>query len=134
MGNGALVETTRKYKDMIIAYGLKEWGPKGFNFEEFLKGLSSMQSTPVCQGCLRGGGRDNCEIRARASAKRIGDCSECGKPETCGNSELLQHMRTGARLAGLMVKTENVDRQGLIDKWTAELVNSWPYCVLFLAD
>ena len=131
VGNGTLRELTKKYEEIIKGYGLEEWAPKDFDFKEFAKGLASIQTVPLCPGCRKGGGRDNCEMRACASGKEIADCNECDQPETCKNAEILEKMRTGALRAGLFVKTENVDRQKLLEKWTAELKSRWPSCILF---
>ena len=133
-GNGALRELTKKYEEIIEGYGLKEWAPKDFDFNEFMKGLASIRDMPLCQGCLKGDGRQNCEMRTCASNKNITDCSECDQPMGCKNLEILQKMRTGARHAGLFVKTENVNRKELIEKWTTELRNKWPCCILFLRE
>jgi flavodoxin len=134
VGNGALRELTKRYEEVIKGYGVKEWGPKDFDFEEFMKGLASIQAMPLCQGCLKGDGRPNCEMRICASNKKINDCSECDQPEDCKNAENLEKMRTGALSAGLLVKTEDIDREKLIEKWTAELKNMWPSSILFLPD
>ncbi len=130
VGNGTLNELTKRYEEVIRKYGLKEWAPKDFDFSEFTKGLASIQSMPSCQGCLKGGGRDNCEMRTCARSKKISDCSECDQPDTCKNLEILQHMRSGAHDAGLFVKTEKADRERLIEKWTEELKRKWPSCIL----
>lgn len=45
--------------------------------------------------------------------------------------EVIQKMRTGALGAGLFVKTENISQQEFIEKWTDELKNKWPSCILF---
>jgi hypothetical protein len=134
VGNGTLRELTKKYETIIQNYDLEGWAPKDFDFKEFAKGLASIQAVPLCPGCLKGGGRDNCEMKACASKKGINDCSECDQPEVCENLEMLQKMRTGARNAGLFVKTENVDQRELIEKWTTELKSKWPCCILFLRD
>ena len=133
-GNGVLRELTRRYEDLIERYDLKEWGPKEFDFKEFMKGLRSIQKMPLCQGCLKGDGKPGCEIRICASNKKIDDCSECDQPSACRNSEALQKMQTGTRDAGLLVKTEDVDRRKLIRKWTAELKGKWPYSILFMPE
>jgi len=132
-GNGALMELTKQYEKTIKGYGLEEWAPKDFDFKEFLKGLTSIQAMPVCQGCLKGGGNPDCQIRNCASNKKLTECSECDQPTACKNLEMLQKMRTGASRAGLFVKTENVDRQELIEKWTDELKSKCPSCILFLS-
>jgi hypothetical protein len=134
VGNGALRELTQKYEEVIQAYGLQEWGPKDFDFKEFTKGLSSIQSMPLCQGCLKGDGKPNCEIRRCASKKKITDCTECDQPEACKHAEILEKMRTGALRANLLVKIENVDRRKLIKRWIAELQTKWPSSILFLPD
>ena len=131
VGNGTLRELTKKYETIIKNYDLEGWAPKDFDFKEFAKGLTSIQAMSLCPGCLKGGGRDNCEMKACASNKGISDCSQCDQPEECKNLETLQKMRTGARNAGLSVKTKNVDPQMLIKKWTAQLRNKWPCCILF---
>jgi len=133
-GNGALSELTKMYEEIIRNYGLEEWAPKDFDFEEFKKGLASIQAMPLCKGCLKGDGRPNCEMRTCASSKNIGDCSECDQTEACKNPETLQKMRTGAQRAGLFVKIENVDRHELIKKWISELKAKWPHNILFLRD
>jgi len=132
VGNGSLRELSKRYEEIIKGYGVKEWGPKDFDFQEFMKGLASIRAIPLCQGCLKGDGRPECEIRACALNKNINDCSECDQPKACKNLETLQKMRTGASRADLVVKTENVDTQKLIEKWTAELKNRWPSSILFL--
>lgn len=130
VGNGVLRELTERYGEIIKNYGLEEWVPKEFDFKEFKKGLGSIQGIPSCPGCLKGGGRDDCEMRACASSKDLTDCSECEQPETCENQGILERMRTGALDAGLFVKTENVDRQALIEKWTTVIKTKWPCCIL----
>jgi hypothetical protein len=130
VGNGALRELTRRYEELVRAYGLEGWAPGNFDFGEFKKGLMSIQAMPLCSGCRRGGGRDSCEIRA-CSSRRLKGCTECGKPDNCENLELLLKMRAGAVEAGLMVKNENVDQGELIERWTSELRGKWPSRILF---
>jgi len=129
-GNGILRELTKRYEEIIKRYGLEEWAPRDFDFKEFVKGFTSIQTMPSCQGCLKGDDRSNCEMRACASSKKINDCSQCDQPTACKNLETLKKMRTGALQAGLLVKTEDVDRQGLIEKWINELKSKWPHCIL----
>ena len=133
-GNGAIVELTGKYEEIVKENQLEKWAPKDFDFKEFMKGLASIQTMPLCRGCLKGDGRPNCEMRVCASNKKINDCSECDQPTACKNLKTLQKMRTGAYHAGLFVKTENVDRQELIEKWTAKLKGKWPCSILFLHE
>lgn len=131
VGNGALREVTKRYAEMIKAYGLPEWGPREVDFEKFTSALGSIQAMPLCQGCRMGDGKPNCEFRACASGKKVEDCGQCGQSAACVNSEALQKMRAGALRAGLMVQTERNDREELIHKWTAELKGKWPHAVLF---
>jgi hypothetical protein len=130
-GNGVLQELTKRYDKIIKDYGLEQWAPKDFDFKEFAKGLESIQDMPSCPGCQKGGGRDDCEIRACVSGKNLADCSECDSPDKCENMELLETMQKGALKAGLMVKTENIDRNELLKKWIEQLKNAWPSSVLF---
>jgi len=132
VGNGTLRELTEKYNEIIGAYGLEEWAPEDFDYKEFLKGLKSIQSMPLCPGCLKGGGRDNCEMKTCALNRNIDGCSKCPELATCKHVEALQKMRSGALSAGLFVETEDVDRQQLIEKWTTELKSQWPCCILFM--
>jgi hypothetical protein len=134
VGNGALQELTRRYKELIGVYGLEEWGPKDFDYKELLQGLGSIQSIPLCLGCLKGGGRENCEMRSCAEHRKISGCQACAELIECKHTELLNHMRSGAIKAGLFVNTEDIDRQQLIKNWTAKLRTHWPCSVLFAND
>ena len=130
-GNGVLQELTKRYKKVITDYDLEQWAPKDFDFMEFAKGLESIQNMALCPGCLKGGGREGCEIRACARGKDLTDCSECDRPDECENIELLGTMQQGALKAGLMVKTENIGRNELLEKWTEQLKKAWPSSILF---
>jgi hypothetical protein len=134
VGNGALQELTRRYKELITVYNLDEWGPKDFDYGELLKGLESIEKVALCAGCLRGGGRDNCEMRSCAQHKNIGGCHECAGMAECKHIELLDHMRSAATKAGLFVNTEDVDRQQLVSNWTVRLITHWPCSILFADD
>lgn len=131
VGNGTLKELTKKYEGIIKGYGVNEWGAKDFDSKEFLKGLASIQALPVCQGCLKGDGNDECKIRPCATSKKISDCNECNEVATCKNHEALHKVRTGARHVGMLIKNDKGQEQ-LIEKWTAELKNKWPSHILFL--
>jgi len=134
VGNGALREITKGYAEMIEAYGLEEWGLKDLDYEELAKGLESIQTTPLCPGCLNGGGRDNCEMKACALGQGIDDCSECSEPAGCLHIDVLGQMHSGAAAAGLLLKTESVEKEKLIEQWTVQLKNTWPCIVLFVGD
>lgn len=109
------------------------WGAKDFDGKEFMKGLASIQTLPICQGCLKGGGNDECKIRPCASSRKISDCNECNEVTTCKNLEALQKVRTGALHVGMLIKTEKGQQQ-LIEKWICELKDKWPSHILFLKE
>ena len=134
VGNGTLRGLTRKYKELVTLYGLEEWVPKDFDYKEFLKGLESIEKAPLCSGCRKGGGRENCEMRSCAQSRRISGCHACTEPADCEHAELLNHMRSGATKAGLFVSTEDIDRQQLIADWTVKLRTHWPCSILFADD
>ena len=72
-----------------------------------MKGLASIQALPICQGCLKGGGNDECKIRPCASDRKLSDCIECNEIKTCKNLEALQKVHTGALHVGMLAKTDN---------------------------
>ena len=134
VGNGTLRELTRRYRELITVYSLDEWGPKDFDYGELLKGMSSIEKAPVCPGCQKGGGRENCEMRSCARSRKISSCHSCTELSECKHAELLNRMRSGAAKAGLFVNTEDVDRQQLLADWTAKLRGHWPCSILFAKD
>ena len=134
VGNGTLRELTRKYRELITVYSLDEWGPKDVDYKELLNGLESIENAPLCSGCLRGGGRENCEMRSCAGHKRIRGCYTCRDIAMCKHSEPLNHMRSGAIKAGLFVNTEDVDGHELIEDWIVKLRTRWPCSILFAND
>ena len=121
VGNGTVNELARKCAKVITDYGVHEWGPKDVNYEVLLKGLATIDSMEPCRGCLKGGGRTNCEIRACATEKGFSECADCGSIETCQNSKLIQHMRSGALGVGMKVKDKAGNRAKVLDKWIAEM-------------
>jgi len=132
VGNGALRELTKKYVHLIKGYGVDDWGAKGFDSKEFMKGLASIQGLPICTGCLKGGGNDACKIRPCASSRNITGCNECDESMACENLEELQNVRTGAIRVGMMIKTDRdgAHRQRLVKKWTAEIKGKFPNCLI----
>jgi hypothetical protein len=134
VGNGVLRELTRIFRDVVEGYGLEGWVSKDFDFNEFSKGLASIQATPICPGCRKGGGAAGCEMRACASERGLNDCLECGMPRTCEHWDRLHRMRAGALGAGLMVKNEVTYPRDLIEKWTMELKSKRPSNLLFSGD
>jgi hypothetical protein len=130
VGNGALRELTRRYELVIQDYGLPEWGPGDVDYGRLMQDLAGLTRLRLCPGCRRGGGRDNCEIRACAARRRLESCRKC-RAAACEHKELLEHMRSGALEAGLCVDRGDHPREDLVRVWTAELQSKWPSCVLF---
>ena len=131
-GNGAMKELTQRYAEIVDGYDLKDWGPKDFDFKEFRKGLSSIATMPLCPGCLKEGGRPDCEIRSCVREKNLEDCSQCTTRSSCPNSDLLETMQTGAQKANLLVKLEDVPGEKMLEKWMDEVKRLWPSSVLFI--
>lgn len=132
VGNGTLKELTKKYEELINGYGINKWGAEeqGFDGQEFMKALQSIQNIPVCRGCLKGGGATNCKIRPCTSNRKLADCTECEQFVICENREALQKVRTGALAVGMLLKTGKGGQSQLIEKWTVEIKNKFPYCVI----
>jgi hypothetical protein len=133
VGNGVLRELTKRYEELIKAYGLEAWAPKDFDYAGFSKGLASIQRMPLCPGCRKGGGREACELKACAAKQCLSECSECSDQAQCQHRAILDKMRSGALAAGLFVKTAQADRQALLREWTAQLKGRWPCCLLFMS-
>jgi hypothetical protein len=134
VGNGVLKELTKKYQEMIDAYGLREWGPGDFDYAEFAKGLQSIQAISSCPGCVKGGGRENCEIRACASDRGFRECTECGAGDDCSQGKVLDHMRAGALAAGILFRTGEPNRDVPVEEWESQLASKWPCSILFDDD
>jgi hypothetical protein len=131
VGNGALCELTRRYRAMTEAYGLGRWAPRDFDYSEFARGLASIQAIPSCPGCLAGGGRDDCEIRACARSRALDDCTRCPDFGKCEHNGILQRMRSGAAAAGLLLRSDSREEDELLQEWSATIERRWPCCVLF---
>lgn len=134
VGNGTLGELTGRYRKVIRDYDLEHWAPKTFGFKELLKGLETIEATPVCVGCRKGGGWDTCPMRVCVRQKMITDCAECGDQATCPHSASLEKMRTGSVRAGLYVKTRRGDQKKFIRHWATRIKARWPSSLLFLSD
>jgi hypothetical protein len=123
VGNGSLRELTKQYLEIIEKHGLEHWAPKNFDFKEFRKGLVSVSDASFCSGCLKGGGRTNCEIRSCASNKKITNCSICDEFMTCENSKPLKMMREGAKESKLLVINKNGDERVFLEKRAREKIS-----------
>jgi len=130
VGNGTLKELTKRYEELIRGYGVNEWGAKDFDSKEFMKGLASIRTLPICRGCLRGGGNDECKIRPCASQMKTSDCAECNESAACKHLEALQKVRTGALGVGMLIKTDKDHQAQLTEKWIADIRNRFPHCVI----
>jgi hypothetical protein len=125
-----LKDLTNRYEHLIRGYGIDKWGAKDFDGKEFVKGLTSIQTLPVCRGCRKGGGNEVCRMRPCASERKLSDCIECDKTKSCENREALKKVREGALAVGMLVKAQggHSDHQQLIKKWIAEIGTKCPTC------
>jgi hypothetical protein len=131
VGNGALMELARRYLEMVESHGLEHWGATGFDYAEFAKGLKSISELDICRGCLAGGGRDNCELRECVRERELDSCVCCGEFSNCSRHEHLEHMRSGARGAGLTVIDADTDAERLLTNAEAELSSKWWWRAVF---
>ncbi len=129
--NGVLMELARRYRDMVGSHGLEHWGATGFDYAEFAKGLESISQLEVCPGCLLDGGRDDCELRQCARERRLDGCVDCSEYSDCPHGELLEHMRSGARRAGLTVIDASADAKRVRTDAESELCRRWWWRAVF---
>ncbi len=134
VGNGSLRELSRHFEEVLESHGIGEWAPPELDYASFTQGLAVIRDIASCPGCRNYGGRENCEMRTCAADRGLSECAECGEHASCPHAEILRHMRTGARDAGLFVKTENVEARELLPVWIRRLKTVWPSCILFLDD
>jgi hypothetical protein len=127
-GSGAIMELTRIYEEVVKKNKLEKWAPKDFNFNEFMKGLSSIQKMATCSGCHKGGGNPACAVRICAQKKDILNCSQCSELLTCKNFKDLE--KSHPRIKEDLKKIKNVDQNKLVEKWTDELKGKFPSCIL----
>lgn len=130
VGNGTLRELTERYEHLIKGYGIDEWGAKDFDGKEFMRGLGSIQSLPICRGCRKGGGNEVCEIRPCALVKKLPDCTECAEMTSCKYLGALKRVREGALGVGMLVKAEgdHTAHKQLIEMWVAQSKNKCHIC------
>jgi hypothetical protein len=134
VGNGVLRLLTSRYRQLTEAYGLRKWAPRDFDYDEFDKGLQSIGAMPSCPGCLKGGGRDNCEIRACAKQRGEQECWACTAGDACAHRGILGRMRDGARAAGMVVRDAPPNREEVIAEGVQQASSRWPCSVLFEDD
>jgi hypothetical protein len=120
IGNGSLNDLARGCSKTITDYGVHEWGPKEIEFEGLLKGLAGIRSMRPCAGCLQGGGREDCVIRACAIARGVAECVDCDVQASCKNMNIILHMRTGAKRVGMKVKDKGGSRTAKVKAWESE--------------
>jgi len=129
-GNGAVQELTRKYEQVVkrSQLAIEKWTPKEFSFNEFMKGLACIEAMQLCPGCRKGGGPSTCNIRICALGKSLSDCSQCNELADCKNFGHLEKTNPKIKEELSKLKTSNQDQ--LLKKWTDELAQKWPDCVL----
>lgn len=130
VGNGTLHTLAKRCELVIGGYGVDEWGAQDFDGKELMKGMRSIQTIPICQGCVRGGGNSECRIRLCVSDKELSDCMECDDIHGCKNIEALQKVRSGSSKVGMRVKTAEdtaCQQRELIGKWTTQ-IKSYCHC------
>jgi len=128
-GNGAVVKLTRLYEEQVKKNNLEQWGPKNFDFKEFMKGLSSIQKISLCPGCLKGGGNPGCGVRECSKGKGYDHCGECGEIDACGRFGELE--KWNPKIKAEVKKLRGKRLAELEGKWGEELANKWPHCILF---
>lgn len=132
MGNGSLRELTKRYREALESHGVEHWAPPDLNWEAFAKGLTIVDEISSCPGCLKGGGRESCELRRCTASRDLAECGACHEQASCPHVQLLNDMRAGALRAGLFVKIKPGKDRALIEQWSDELKAQWPSCVLFI--
>lgn len=130
-GNGTINDLAGRLERLIKDYGIEGWGPKEIDYKALHKSLISIKKSAPCPGCLNGGGKEDCEIRACAKEKRLRECVECTVGEDCENSKFLNHMRVGASRVGMVVKRGKGDRTGFLARGNARLRSTSPCQILF---
>jgi hypothetical protein len=125
VGTSALMEVARRYRALCESLGLGHWGAEGFDYEAFLKGLDSISELEGCRGCRKGGGRSGCEIRSCANGRGLSACSSCADTKDCEHAEILEHMRSGASEAGLIVLRSPEEGCLSVERRRKELASLW---------
>jgi len=124
VGNGTVNRLARDCRKAIKDYGVSEWGPTEVDYGVLLKGLATIGAMNPCPGCLKGGGRTDCEIRACAVSKRVVECVDCKESKGCTNVKIISYMRRGAKRVGMKVKDRAGDRSKVLREWQDEATGS----------
>jgi hypothetical protein len=130
VGNGTLKTMTSRCEHIIRGYGVDEWGAKDFDGKELMKGLASIQTIPICKGCLKGGGNEVCKIRPCVIGSKLSDCTECNEMGRCENHVALVNVRTGALKVGMNIRMKE-DKAGqleLMERWSKEIKERCEVC------
>jgi hypothetical protein len=131
VGNGALRELARRFESTLEAYGFRKWAPGDFDYAEFSKGLAAIGHLPLCPGCRKGGGREDCPLRGCAARRQLEGCTRCAEFAGCPHGELLADMRSGAAAGGLFVQAVEDERARFLAASEAALESRWPSSILF---
>ena len=131
VGNGSLRELTERLEAVLDSHGAQHWAPAEMNYPAFSSGLDAIAGAASCVGCRQGGGRDDCSLRVCSAERDAADCSDCVDFAVCPNSELLGHMRKGARRADMFVRDPRQGFAGLLPAWIERLKKTWPSTILF---
>jgi len=134
VGNGAIREIAERFKQILDSHGVEHWAPDEVDYPAFARGLTAVRKIAACAGCRQGGGRDDCRLRACSVENELADCSDCSEFGACPSHELLQHMREGARKAGLFVREPGENPAQLLAAWTKRVQSAWPSSILFLEE
>jgi hypothetical protein len=124
-------ELARRLREMCESHGLGEWGASGFDYAAFIRGLDAIASLPGCRGCLQGGGRGDCELRACATGRGLRACSFCADRNACPHEKIREHMRSGAADAGLLVLRCADEHDMPEERVRRELASLWWWRALF---
>jgi hypothetical protein len=67
-------------------------------------------------------------VRICASKKKITNCSQCEQLIACKNFETLE--KAHPEIKEDLKKIRDIANQELVKKWTSELSEKWPHCIL----
>ena len=131
VGNGSLRELAARFGQVLDAHGVGHWSPAEMDYPAFARSLSILREVTACVGCRKGGGRDDCALRACSVERALADCASCAEFGTCSNDALLKQMREGARTAGLFVREPGDDPADRLRVWSERVRATWPSRILF---